>query len=160
MRQIRVKVNPNRLDEPLVPITVGKLSSAVIIIEGDIPDDIDTMTLQFERVGQDLDNFTVAATPIDGGYRAYVNPFNFPDASDALKYHVMAVDSAGNPMWLGSGLLRVRENPANGSAVTPEIIPADTYIRNPATGLYHKLTASVNEYGELSIDLEQEGIER
>ena len=160
MRHIRVKVNPNRLDEPLVPITVGKLSSAVIIIEGDIPDDIDTMTLQFERAGQNLANFTVAATPIDGGYRAYANPFNFPEASDALKYHVIAIDSAGNPMWLGSGLLRVRENPANGSAVTPEIIPADTYIRNPATGLYHKLTASVNEYGELSIDLEQEGIER
>ena len=60
----------------------------------------------------------------------------------------------------GTGPLIVRDNPADGSPVTPEIIPADTYIRNPATGLYHKLTAAVNEYGELRIDLESEGIQR
>lgn len=160
MRHIRIKINPDRLDEPIIPATVGKLSSAVFFIEGDFPDDTDTLAIQFGRVGENLANFTVAATRVDGGFRAYASPFNFPTASDALRYHVIATDLNGNPRWLGSGLLRVRENPADGSPVVPEIIPADTYIRNPATGLYHKLTASVNEYGELSIDLEPEGIER
>ena len=43
---------------------------------------------------------------------------------------------------------------------TPDIIPADTYIRNPATGLYHLLTAELNEDGELTISLDPEGVER
>ena len=89
-----------------------------------------------------------------------MSPFFFPDLSDALEYHVLGTDTNGNARWLGSGPLEVRDNPANGSPVVPEIIPADTYIRNPATGLYHKLTAAVDEDGNLTISLEEEGVER
>ena len=161
-----VKIRPDRLNAPLVTCNVGKLSSAVFVIVGDIPDDIDGMTVQIGRTAdptthQPRENFTAATTRQDDGtFRCYLSPFLFPDVSDALEYHVLGGDTNGNTRWLGTGALIVRDNPADGSPVVPEIIPADTYIRNPATGLYHKLTAAVNEYGELSIDLESEGIQR
>lgn len=160
MKYIRVRLNPDRLDDPLVPVTVGKLSSAVFIVEGDIPDDIVALAIEVTRVGQGFENFTIAAVRSDARFRAYANPFNFPTASDALKYHIIATDESGNPRWLGTGTLRVRDNPADGSPVTPDVLPADTYIRNPVTGLYHKLTAEINEYGEVSVAVESEGIQK
>lgn len=169
MKAHNIRLRPDRLNDPLATCFVGKLSSAVFVIWGDIPDDVDTITVQIGRTEdpdthQPRPNFTAAATEVEGQtprcFRAYLSPFLFPDTSDALEYHVVATDTNGNPRWLGTGPLVVRDNPADGSPVAPEIIPADTYIRNPATGLYHKLTAAVNEYGELSIDLESEGIHR
>ena len=167
MKAHNIRIRPDRLNDPLATCFVGKLSSAVFIVYGDIPDDVDTITVQIGRTDdptthQPRQNFTVAANRNADGktFRCYLSPFCFPDVSDALEYHVLGTDTNGNARWLGSGPLIVRDNPANGSPVPPEIIPADTYIRNPATGLYHKLTAAVNEYGELSIDLESEGIQR
>ena len=167
MKAQHIKIRPDRLNAPLATCNVGKLSSAVFVIEGDIPDDIDGMAVQIGRTEdptthQPRPNYTVAANRNADGktYRCYLAPFCFPDEADALEYHVVATDTNGNPRWLGTGQLIVRDNPADGSPIVPEIIPADTYIRNPVTGLYHKLTAAVNEYGELSINLESEGIER
>ena len=93
-------------------------------------------------------------------FRAYLSPFLFPDVSDALEYHIVGADVHGNARWLGTGALIVRDNPADGSPVVPEIIPADTYIRNPVTGLYHKLVAEVNDLGEIAVAVDPEGIER
>ena len=169
MKAQHIRIRPDRLNAPLATCNVGKLSSAVFVIEGDIPEDADTIAVQIGRTPdpqtqEPRPNFTAAATEVEGQmprcFRAYLSPFLFPDISDALEYHVIGTDDHGNARWLGTGPLIVRDNPANGSPVPPEVIPADTYIRNPATGLYHKLTAAVNEYGELSIDLESEGIQR
>lgn len=171
MKAQHIRIRPDRLNTPLATCNVGKLSSAVFVIEGDIPEDADTIAVQIGRTPdpqtqEPRPNYTAAAseTTPDGSaartFRCYLAPFYFPDEADALEYHVVATDTNGNPRWLGTGPLVVRDNPADGSPVVPEIIPADTYIRNPATGLYHKLTAAVNEYGELSIDLESEGIQR
>lgn len=171
MKAHHIRLRPDRLNDPLATCNVGKLSSAVFIIEGDIPDDADTITVQIGRT-KDPDtheprqNFTAAAreTTPDGSaartFRCYLAPFYFPDEADALEYHVVATDTNGNARWLGSGPLIVRDNPANGSPVPPEIIPADTYIRNPVTGLYHKLIAEVNDLGEITVSADPEGIER
>ena len=169
MKAQHIRIRPDRLNAPLATCNVGKLSSAVFVIEGDIPEDVDTIAVQIGRTPdpqthEPRPNYTAAATEVEGQtprcFRAYLSPFLFPDTSDALEYHVIGADDHSNARWLGTGPLIVRDNPANGSPVPPEVIPADTYIRNPATGLYHKLTAAVNEYGELSIDLESEGIHR
>ena len=167
MKENQVTIHADRLNRPLETCFVGKLSSAVVRIVGDMPDDIYGMTVQIGRTEdptthQPRPNYTVAANRNADGktYRCYLAPFCFPDEADALEYHIVATDTNDHPRWLGTGPLIVRDNPADGSPVTPEIIPADTYIRNPVTGLYHKLTAAVNEYGELSIDLESEGIQR
>lgn len=166
MKTNEIKVRPDRLNAPLATCFVGKLSSAVFTVSGDIPDDIEGLKIQIGRTpdpdtGEERDNFTVVANA-DGerSFRCYIAPLFFPDASSALKYHVVGLDTHSMPRWLGTGDLVVRDNPSNGHADSPDIIPADTYIRNPLTGLYHKLTAELNEDGELSIALDSEGVER
>ena len=161
-----IELSPERLNQPLPPLYAGRLSSFVVeLAASGVPDDIEAVRILFERTadsaGNDRNPVTAVATLTDAGaYRAYCSPFCFPDLSETLHYHVMATDTNGNPRWLGSGQLRVRENPANGSADEPEVIPSDTYIRNPTTGLYHKLTAFVDEYGEVSVSVAEEGIKR
>ena len=162
-----IRLRPDRLNIPLATCPVGKLSSAVFVFCGDIPCDIRALAVQVERTPDPVTheprpNFTAAATrQTDGTFRCYLSPFCVPDIAPGLRYHVIATDTAvptANPRWLGTGDLRVLENPANGSPVVPEIIPADTYVRNPVTGLYHKLVAEINEDGEMSISIEQGGI--
>lgn len=171
MKAQHIRIRPDRLNAPLATCNVGKLSSAVFIIEGDIPEDIDTIAVQIGRTPdpqthEPRPNYTAAASEMapDGSaartFRCYLAPFYFPDEADSLEYHVVGTDDHGNARWLGTGPLIVRDNPANGSPVPPEIIPADTYIRNPATGLYHKLTAALNELGEIVLDCDPEGIQR
>lgn len=164
-----IHLKPDRLNFPLETCAVGKLSSAVFTICGDIPDDIDALAVEIERTPDQQThnprpNFTAAATrKPDGTFSCYLSPFNFPEIASGLHYHVMGTDTAAptaNPRWLGTGDLRILENPANGSSVTPEIIPADTYVRNPVAGLYHKLVAEVNEDGELSVAIDKEGISK
>lgn len=164
-----IRLRPDRLNAPLVPCCVGKLSSAVFTISGDIPDDIDSLAVEIERTPdpdthQPRPNFTATATrKQDGTFSCYLSPFYFPEIAPDLHYHVMGTDTStptANPRWLGTGALRILENPANGSSVAPEIIPADTYVRNPVTGLYHKLVAEVNEEGELSVAIDKEGISK
>lgn len=171
MKTNRITLRPDHLSWPLMTISAGKLSSAVFTITGDIPDDVDTLAVQISRTpnpetGAARENFTVAAseTTEEGAirrtFRAYLNPYCFPDASNALQYFILATDESGNVRWLGTGRLIVEDNPANGSAVIPGIIPADTYLYNPANGLYYKLRAFVNEEGQLVPSLDQEGVTR
>lgn len=167
MKENQVTIRADRLNRPLETCFVGKLSSAVFRIVGDIPDDIGGVTVQIGRTEdatthRPRPNYTVASNRNADGktFRCYLAPFCFPDVSDALEYHVLGTDEHGNARWLGSGPLIVRDNPANGSPVPPEIIPADTYIRNPVTGLYHRLVAEVNDLGEITVAADPEGIER
>ena len=169
MKTNNIRLRPDRLNFPLDTCVVGKLSSSVWILYGDIPDDIEGMSVQVERVPDaethvQPPNYTAVANEVTGAsprsFRCYFSPWYFPEASDDLKYHVLGSDSNGNPRWLGSGVLRVEKNPAGGSPVPPEIIPADTYIRNPVTGLYHKITAEVNDLGEITTIVDPEGIQR
>ena len=167
MKTNLIKILPDRLNAPLVPCCVGKLSSAVFTIGGDIPDDITAINVHIDRRNDD-GTFTAypaqATKQTDGTWRCYFSPFYFPAVDNHLKYHIIGTDtsnpSGAVPRWLGTGMLRVLDNPANGSTQTPDIIPADTYIRNPTTGLYHLLTATVNEYGEIAITIAEKGIER
>lgn len=166
MKTNHIKLRPDRLNAPLATCHVGKLSSAVFVVEGDIPDDIDTMNIEVERTPdptthEPRPNFTCAcAEQEDGTWRCYLSPFVFPDLSDALCYHVVGQDNNSNPRWLGTGALVVKENPANGSPIVPPVIPHDAYAYNPTTGLYHKMTAAVDEYGNIHIEVEQEGVQR
>lgn len=165
-----IRVRPDRLGFPLETCVVGKLSSAVFRIGGDIPDDVEGITVQIGRTAdpdtqEPRANFTAAATEeasthAERTFRCYLSPFYFPDLSKDLKYHIVGVDASGNARWLGTGSLEVEDNPANGTPIAPDIIPADTYVRNPATGLYHKLGAEVNALGQVVVTVEKEGVER
>lgn len=167
MKTNQIKLRPDRLNFPLATCDVGRLSSAVFEIVGDIPDDIDGITVQVERhedpvTHEPRANLTACASPVcDGTFRCYLSPFHFPDVSiKGLHYHILANDIKGNPRWLGTGALVVHENPANGTPEVAPIIPPDTYIRNPTNGLYYKLTAELNELGEIVTALSSEGVTR
>ena len=168
MKNHVIKVRPDRLSCPLAACVVGKLSSAVFIICGDIPDDIDGIVVQ---IGRTDDATTTPPTPrenvaavakrqADGSWRCYLAPFFFADESDSHLYHVVGKDTHDNDRWLGTGSLVVRRSPAGGSPIVPEPLPRDSYAYNPVTGLYHKMTANVDEFGNITIEVESEGIER
>lgn len=160
-----IKIDDSRLDLPLRPLRVGRLSSAVLALRG-VPRDVAAVSVRVGRTadpgtGEARPDLSAAADRRDGGrWGCYLSPFHFPDAADGLEYHVVGADENGNARWLGTGTLDVLDRPGGGDAAAPEIVPADTYLRNPSTGLYHRLTAVLNEDGELTVQLDEEGIER
>ena len=168
MKTNYIKVRPDRLNCPLVTCYVGLLSSAVFVIGGDVPDDIESMNVEIGRTPDETTtpptarkNYSAACKKqTDGTWRCYLSPFHFPDLSEALEYHVIGVDANQNARWLGTGVLVVRDSPANGSSETPSVLPKDAYAYNPTTGRYHKITASVDEYGTISLDVDPEGVEK
>ena len=155
-----VTLRPDRLNFPLEECPVGRLSSAVFVIVGDIPDDIEGMSVVVEYMDNQTKRHYIAhaTRQADGTFRAYIAPAYFPAVSNALKYHVVGEDEHQHPRWLGSGLLRILDNPADGSAVIPDILPRNLYAYNPTTGLYYKVVAEVNELGEVTVNVDQEGI--
>ena len=160
----KIEVDENSLQLPLVPLFAGKLSSMTLAVSN-VPADVTDLALVIGRTpdadGLARDPFKVAATKQeDGTFRAYCNPYCFPDEAANLLYSLVGTDESGNPRWLGTGKLKVLDNPANGSAVSPSIIPQDCYAYNPTTGKYHKITASLDEYGNISLDVESEGVAR
>jgi len=159
---IDINLDAGRLNFPLRPLHVGALSSAVAVLRG-VPPDIDRAAVVIQAPGETPDppRFRADATKqADGTWRCYMSPWCFPEAAAALEYHVVGVDALDNPRWLGRGALDVHDCPADGSGDAPPIVPRDTYIRNPVTGLYHLLTAAVDGDGNITLDLAEEGVER
>ena len=162
MKTNMITLRPDRLHFPCETLVVGRASSAVAIVQGEIPDDITAIAavVQYLNGEDETETYTAAATAQDDGtWRLYFAPAYFPKTSNSLRYDIVGTDSSNNPRWLGSGYLRILECPANGSGVAPSIIPAASYAYNPATGLYHKLTAVQNELGEITVDVDPEGVE-
>lgn len=163
--EIHIHLDAGRLNFPLRTIWQGVLSSAVLTVHG-VPADIDSLGVVFGvaptgDVPHDPPTFRAAATrQADDTWRAYVSPFVFPAVGVELEYSVVGADGHDNPRWLGTGQLNVVDCPAQGSADAPDVVPRNCYIRNPVTGLYHELTAAVDEYGNLMINLADEGVER
>ena len=160
--EIHIHLDAGRLNFPLRTIWQGVLSSAVVVIHG-MPADIEGAGIVFGvaptgHTPHDPPVYRAVATrQADGTWRAYVSPFTFPTVGLSLEYSVVGADVHENPRWLGTGQLNVAACPANGSADAPAVVPRDTYIRNPVTGLYHLLTATVDEDGNLTLDLSDEG---
>ncbi len=89
-------------------------------------------------------------------WMAYISPLHFPLVG-AAEYHVTAVDDRGNTSWLGRGRLVVMKSVQN--VDTLPIVPDDTYLRNPETGLWHRLTVSFED-GVLTPSVSETGVER
>lgn len=160
---LELKANTSAVNLP--PMTVGKLSSQIVILKGSVDSDIKSLNIQLERVpdpvtGEKPESYAIAATETADGWRCYISPYCVPDASADLKYHVVGIDELANPRWLGTGRLRVIDNPATGSPLQPSVVPPDTYLYNPATGLWHKLIAECDEAGVITVSVEQEGVQR
>lgn len=163
MYKMKVKIDESRLNFPLRTMNAGLLSSFYLELV-DVPSTAASVNVYVEYLDGDgaTQNFVCACSEATtGDWTCYCVPLTFPAVSESgLKYHVVATDENDNAMWLGSGDLRVLDNPANGGGVEPSVVPGDCYIRNPTTGLYHLLTAVTDEDGNLTIQLADEGIEK
>lgn len=161
MKTNYITLRPDRLDLPLAPCAVGKLSSAVLTVGGDIPDDTAALVVKVEYAdSQSTTAYYVAAgsRQADGTFRVYLAPGYFPEASEAMKYHVYVTDELDNPRWMGAGTLRILDNPSDGSSPAPDVLPKNLYAYNPVNHLYYKITAKADAEGNITIDLDQEGV--
>lgn len=160
MKTNYIELKPDRLNFPLATLNVGKLSSAVLTVGGDIPDDTAALVVKVEYSnGQSTDYYVAAGTrQADGTFRVYLAPGYFPAKSNSLKYHVYVTDQLDNPRWMGSGVLRIFDNPSDGSSPAPEVLPKNLYAYNPVTHLYHRITAEADAAGNITLALEQEGV--
>lgn len=157
MKTNYIELHPDRLDLPLDPLACGRLSSAVATVGGEIPDDIDGIAIDVEYMdGDEKKYYTAAGTrQADGTFRVYLAPAYFPAVSDQLKYHVLGMDAQENPRWLGSGMMRIFDNPADGSPIAPDILPRNLYAYSPTRQCYFKVIAKENEYGEIQLDVDE-----
>lgn len=153
---------PDRLSFPLAPCAVGKLSSAVLTVAGDIPDDIEEIAVAIEYDDDGVTKrYTAAGTrQADGTYRVYLAPVYFPESSETLKYHVIGADANGNPRWLGTGNLRIIDNPAAGGGVMPDILPRDTFVYSPTDHLYHQVIVEFDDDGFPHLSVDREGVQK
>ena len=161
MKTNYITLRPDRLDLPLAPCTVGKQSSAVLTVGGDIPEDTAALVVKVEYADtQSTTAYYVAAgsRQADGTFRVYLAPGYFPEASEAMKYHVYVTDELDNPRWMGSGVLRILDNPSDGESPAPDVLPKNLYAYNPVNHLYYKITAKADAEGNITIDLDQEGV--
>lgn len=157
MKTNYITLRPDRLNFPLEQCAVGRLSSAVFTVGGDIPDDIQgiAVVFEYEDGGETKEYVAAGARQTDGTWRVYVAPAYFPNATDMLKYHVIGGDASGNPRWLGTGSLRIFDNPADGDSVIPDVLPRNLYAYSPSRKCYFKVIAKENEYGEIQLDVDE-----
>ena len=63
----------------------------------------------------------------------------------------------GDSVHLGEGTLRIVPSSLNVDAAAIPIVPDDMYLRNPMTGLWHKLTCTIED-GDMLPLISKEGI--
>lgn len=160
MKTNYITLRPDRLNFPLETVDVGRQSSAVLTVGGEIPDDTAALVVKVEYSNGQSPGYYVAAgtRQADGTFRVYLAPGYFPATTKGLRYHVYITDELTNPRWMGSGAVRIIENPSDGSSPAPEVLPKNLYAYNPVNHLYYKIIAEADAEGNITIALDQEGV--
>ena len=138
-------------------ITVGRGSALWLEVVG-VPSGVENVVFHAGRPG--TENYsTVAASPLpDGRWSVYASGLHFPNVGVG-KYHVTGRDERGGSVWLGCGRLNVEQSVLNVDEGDIPLVPEDAYVRNPATGLWHKLEVTV-ENGVLVPEFSDQGVSR
>ena len=157
--ELEIIIDESRLNWPRRKIYAGVLSSLDVIVKG-VPSGVSELEIRFGAEGRENPISARGRMVQDGVWHVYAMPFCFPSAAGDLKYEIVCTDEGGNARWLGTGALAVLACSAAGSGEEPQIVPRDTYLRNPVTGLYHRLVAEVDEDGVLTVAVHQEGSEK
>lgn len=140
----------------LPEIVNGRASAYYALIRG-VPEEVDHVEVHFGKPENASTNAVVCRRVPGGDWKVYANGFFFPDVGKTV-YHITARSDKGDSVYLGGGTLRVTQSVLNVTEGEEPIIPADTMVRNPRTGLWHKLTAEVNDDGQVVVGVEKEGI--
>ena len=150
--------NDGRSDRPLDTLAVGRGSSLEFELAG-LPEGVENVTVHVGRPGTDSRAAARATALPDGRGGVYLSGLYFPTAG-RTHWHVTAQDKRGGNRWFGRGVLDVVQTTlGDAPSGTPPIVPDDTYVRNPVTGLWHRLTVDVED-GQLVPTIESEGVER
>lgn len=156
---------PQTADQKLAPVSAFQWSSKTLFLKV-LDDEVEALNVRIFRTSDPATGeprapyVAVATLQEDGIWRCYLTPLCFSDVSSDLKYDLIGIDGEGNSRHLGVGALRVLVSHLTEDGTLPDVIPQDTYIYNPTTGLWHKLVATVDESGVITTAVEQEGIER
>ena len=122
---------------------VGRASAFRALLVG-VSADLENVEVHF-ATPTNASGTAVKCTPIPGGdWRVYASGLYFPDEGKA-KYRVSAKTPEGDSVHLGEGALRIVPSSLNVDAAAIPIVPEDTYLRNPKTGLWHKLTCTIED---------------
>lgn len=145
--------------KPILPtITVGRASTLEFEVVG-APDGLQEMQVHVSDAETPHAYSAVSARPLPGNrWHVYVSGLYFRTVGRAA-YHLTGKDGRDNAVWLGAGRLEVVNSVLHADADAAPIVPEDCYIRNPATGLWHKVVATAED-GEIVLQYEKEGIER
>lgn len=143
---------------PLPTLTVGRGSALELEVAG-APDGLQSLQLHVSDAETPHTYTPVAATPLPGNvWRAYAGGLNFRTPGRAF-YQLTGRDARDGNVWLGKGWLNIEDCVLHRDDADVPIVPEDCYIRNPATGLWHKVTATMDD-GEIVLQYEKEGIEK
>ena len=158
MERPTIILHPERTSRLALPtLTIGRAATFECEILN-APQGLQEVQAHFSKPGNPT--FTaVDARPLsDNRWAIYANALNFPTEGLAT-YHLTGKDQNDNSVWLGSGRLEIVPSVLHSDAADVPIVPEDTYVRNPATGLWHKITLHF-EGDELVLDYDKEGITR
>lgn len=140
---------------PLPAAEVGRASAFRALLVG-VPGDLENVEVHF-ATPTNASGTPVRCDAMPGGdWRVYASGIYFPDEGKA-KYRVTARTPQGDSVHLGEGTLRIVQSSLNVDAAVIPIVPDDTYLRNPVTGLWHKLTCTIED-GDMLPLISKEGI--
>ena len=140
---------------PLPAAEVGRASAFRALLVG-VPRDLENVEVHF-ATPTNASGTPVRCDAMPGGdWRVYASGIYFPDEGKA-KYRVTARTPQGDSVHLGEGTLRIVPSSLNVDAAAIPIVPKDTYLRNPLTGLWHKLTCTIED-GDMLPLISKEGI--
>ena len=151
-----VKLRPEAPNMPLRPVWVGAASDALFVLSG-VPEGFAARLYLTPPGGGETVFFDASVN----GAAVYVHASgaNFPAAGCGGSYEVAFTDpETGNTYWCGKGLVNVMKAAGGGSFDGGKGNTLDAYARNPATGLWHKITVEFNDDGHPTTNIEQQGI--
>lgn len=147
---------------PLKPCWVGDGSAALFIFP-DLQADITGISVLITGIDSGTVQ-TVAGTIDESTGTVYCAGWLFP-GTGTTQYEVIlyTADPAGGDddiaYWAGKGILTIMAASMEGIEPThPAIIPENSYARDPATGLYHLITATTNSLGEITLSVADQGV--
>ena len=136
---------------------VGRASAFRALLVG-VPGDLENVEVHF-ATPTNASGTAVKCDAMPGGdWRVYASGIYFRDEGKA-KYRVSAKTPQGDSVHLGEGALRIVPSSLNVDEAELPIVPEDTYLRNPETGLWHKLSVSIVD-GALTPAIAKIGVTR
>ena len=134
---------------------VGRASAFRALLVG-VPPELENVEVHF-ATPTNASGAAVKCSPAPGGdWRLYASGLYFPDEGRA-KYRVSARTPQGDSVYLGAGALEIAPSSLNVDEADLPIVPEDTYLRDPRTGLWHKFTCTIED-GDMVPVLSKEGV--